>query len=103
MKRGKSRATEEDVVVQSAAVLAHAVRDGMETLVQGISRTFRTPANTEVETRLSRIEKALQEMKQVQMEMKQAQEVAEEAVKDRHEALLALLARKRRVLRVKYI
>jgi hypothetical protein len=88
VKKGKSRIAEEDVIVQSTAALAHAMKDGMETLVQGISGALKAPPDVETATRLDRVEK-------MQLEMKQAQEVAEEAAKSRHEALVALFAREK--------
>jgi hypothetical protein len=68
VKRGKSRVAEEDVVVQPARMLARAMEDGMETLVQGLSGALKAPADTETTTRLHRVEK-------VQLEMKQARKL----------------------------
>jgi hypothetical protein len=45
------------VVVQSAAVLAHAMKDGMEALVQGISGALKASADGETTVRLDCVEK----------------------------------------------
>lgn len=83
IKRGKMRTEEEDTVFQSATILADAMKDGMEVLVQGLSGTLKAPTDGEAAERLDRVEK-------VQLEMKQAQKAADEIAKERHEQLMAL-------------
>ena len=73
-------------MIQYAAALADAMKDGMGMLVQGLSGAFTPPTDTEAARRLDRLEKA-------QLEIKEAQKAAEEAVKARHEELIKLLGR----------
>jgi hypothetical protein len=77
------RTEEEDAVFQSATILADAMKDGMEMLVQGLSGALKAPTNNEAAERLDRVEKA-------QLEIKQAQKAADEVAKERHEQLIAL-------------
>jgi len=83
VKKGKMRTEEGDTVVQSATVLADAMKDGMEMLVQGLSGARKAPADDETAERLDRVEKA-------QLEIQQSQKVADEVAKERHEQLIAL-------------
>ena len=47
------------MVVQSAAVLAHAMKDGMEALVQGISGALKASADGETTVRLDCVENSI--------------------------------------------
>ena len=63
--------------MQSATVLADAVKDGMGMLVQGLSGALQAPVDSQAAERLDRVERALQ--------------VVEEEARTRHSELMALL------------